>query len=70
VVIPKPVRDRLGLHPGAEVEVVEADGKVEIAPAVAPIEVVEVAGRLVARGEGLPPLTDETVRETIERTRR
>lgn len=70
VVIPKPVRDRLGLHPGAEVEVVEADGKVEISPAVAPIEVVEVAGRLVARGEGLPPLTDETVRETIERTRR
>lgn len=70
MVIPKPVRDRLGLHPGAEVEVVEADGKVEISPAVAPIEVVEVAGRLVARGEGLPPLTDETVRETIERTRR
>jgi AbrB family looped-hinge helix DNA binding protein len=70
VVIPKPVRDRPGLRPGAEVEVVEADGKVEIAPAVAAIEVVEVAGRLVARGEGLPPLTDETVRETIERTRR
>ena len=70
VVIPKSVRDRLGLRPGAQVEVVEVDGRVEITPAVTPIEVVEVDGRLVARGEGLPPLTDETVRETIERTRR
>lgn len=70
VVIPKPVRERLGLVPGAEVDVVEADGRVEITPALAPMEVVEVDGRLVARGDGLPALTDETVRETIERTRR
>jgi AbrB family looped-hinge helix DNA binding protein len=70
VVIPKSVRERLGLVPGAEVEVVEADGRVEITPASASIEVVEVDGRLVARGDGLPALTDETVRETIERTRR
>ena len=70
VVIPKAIRERLGLAPGAGVEVVEADGRVEITPAVAPIEVVEVGGRLVARGDGLPVLTDETVRETIERTRR
>ena len=70
VVIPKSVRERLGLTPGAEVEVVEADGRVEITPACGPIEVVEVDGRLVARAEGLPVLTDEAVRETIERTRR
>jgi AbrB family looped-hinge helix DNA binding protein len=70
VVIPKSVRERLGLMPGAEVEVVEADGRVEIAPALAPIDVVEVEGRLVAQGEGLPALTDDIVRETIERTRR
>lgn len=70
VVIPKAIRERLGLAPGADVEVVEADGRVEITPAVAPIEVVEVGGRLVAKGDGLPVLTDETVRETIERTRR
>jgi AbrB family looped-hinge helix DNA binding protein len=70
VVIPKHMRERLGLRPGSEVEVAEADGRVEISPAQAPIEVVEVDGRLVARGDGLPPLTDETVRETIERTRR
>ena len=70
VVIPKRMRDRLGLRPGAEVEVDEADGRIEISPTVSPIEVVEVDGRLMARGEGLPVLTDDDVRETIERTRR
>lgn len=70
VVIPKAIRERLGLVAGAEVEVAEADGRVEISPALAPIDVVEVDGRLVARGEGLPVLTDEAVRETIERIRR
>jgi len=70
VVIPKSIRERLGLLPGSEVELAEGDGRVEISPALAPIEVVEVHGRLVARGDGLPVLTDETVRETIERTRR
>lgn len=70
VVIPKAIRERLGLAPGAEVEVSEADGRVEISPSLAAIEVVAVDGRLMAQGDGLPSLTDETVRETIERTRR
>ena len=70
VVIPKAMRERLGLQPGTEVEVAEADGTVEITPALAPMEVVKVGERLVARGDGFPVLTDETVRETIERTRR
>ena len=70
VVIPKPMRDRLGLGPGAEVDLAEVDGRVEIRPAAEPLELTEVDGRLVARGEGLPALTDSIVRETIERTRR
>lgn len=70
VVIPKAIRDRLGLGPGVEVELAESDGRVEIWPATSPMELVDMDGRLVARGEGLPPLTDEIVRETIERTRR
>ncbi len=70
MVIPKWIRESLGLQPGAEVEVSETDGRVEIIPALSPIDVVEVDGRLVARGEGIPILTDEIVRETIERTRR
>jgi AbrB family looped-hinge helix DNA binding protein len=70
VVIPKAVRDRLGLHAGARVEVTESDGAVEIRPALSEIDVLERDGRLVAHAEGLPSLTDELVRETIERLRR
>ncbi len=70
VVIPKAIRDRLGLSPGVDVELAESDGQVEIRPATSPMELVEVKGRLVAQGVGLPSLTDEIVRETIERSRR
>lgn len=70
MVIPKSIRDRLGFGPGSEVELAEAEGGVEIRPALSPTEVEEVDGRLIARREGVPPLTDEIVRETIERTRR
>lgn len=71
VVIPKPIRDRLGLEPGSVVEIAELEGHVEIAPADAPVQLVEVDGVLVARStEQLPPLTDDIVRETRERTRR
>jgi len=71
VVIPKPIRDQLGLAPGTAVTVNERDGHIEIAAAEAPMQLVEVDGVLVARStEELPPLTDDIVRETIERTRR
>jgi AbrB family looped-hinge helix DNA binding protein len=70
VVIPKAVRDRLGLVPGAAVEVAEGDGVVEVRPASTTVELVEVEGVVVATGPDLPPLTDDVVRETIERTRR
>ncbi|MGH2703917.1 MAG: AbrB/MazE/SpoVT family DNA-binding domain-containing protein [Actinomycetota bacterium] len=71
VVIPKPIRDRLGLVPGTTVDVAEREGHIEIAPAETPMRLVEVAGVLVAESaEHLPPLTDDIVRETLERTRR
>jgi len=71
VVIPKPIRDRLGLQPGTTVEIAEHEGHVEIAPVETPIQLLEVDGRLVARStEELPPLTDEIVRDTLEQTRR
>lgn len=71
VVIPKPLRDRLGLARGQAVEIRERDGRIEIEPAPTPMALVERAGGLVAVPEDkLPPLTDEAVRATIERTRR
>jgi len=70
IVVPKTVRERLGLTGGQAVDIRERDGRLEIAP-------VPVAMKLVRRGRGLvavpsrklPPLTDEIVRETLERIR-
>lgn len=71
VVIPKGIRDRLGLVAGTVVAVTEHDGHVEIAPAHAPMELAESEHGLVARStDDLPPLTDDIVRDTLERTRR
>jgi hypothetical protein len=70
VVTPKPLRECLGLASAADVELVAVDGGVESRPVLAPTDVVEVEGRLVLQGDGFPALTDEAVRETIERTRR
>jgi AbrB family looped-hinge helix DNA binding protein len=71
VVIPKPLRERLGLAGGREVEIRERGGRIEI-------EASPTAMRLVRKGLGpvavplerLPPLTDEIVRATLEQTRR
>lgn len=52
VVIPKPLRDRLGLRPG-EVEFIPDGSGVRIEP-LAQDEVVELHGRLVIPSEGTP----------------
>lgn len=71
IVIPKPLRDRLGLERGRVVEIRERDGRIEIEPASTPMSLARRAGGPVAvPAEALPPLTDEIVRATIERTRR
>lgn len=71
VVIPKELRDRLGLSRGRPVEIRERDGRIEIEPAVTPMRLVRRSGGCVAvPEEELPPLTDEIVRDTLERVRR
>lgn len=71
VVIPKPLRDRLGLGQGEAVEIRERDGRIEIEPVPTAMSLVKRAGGLVAvPDETLPPLSDEVVRATIERSRR
>ena len=71
VVIPKALRQALGLRPGQELEIRAGDGRLEIEVAPTPM-------RLEKRGKGmvavpkaeLPRLTAEEVRETLERVRR
>ena len=72
VVIPKALRDRLQLGRGRAVEISERDGRIEIEVVSTPMSLVKRGGRgVVAVPDGkLPPLTDEVVRATIERTRR
>jgi len=71
VVIPKPLRVRLGLDHGRAVEIRERDGRIEIEPAPVPMSLARRAGgRVAVPDENLPPLTDDLVRATIERTRR
>jgi AbrB family looped-hinge helix DNA binding protein len=71
VVVPKALRDALGLRPGQVLEIRAGDGRLEIEPA-------PTAVRLKRRGKGvvavpespLPVLTADEVRATLERIRR
>ena len=71
LVIPKPLRERLGLTARQAVEISERDGRIEIEPVATPMALLEDEGGPVAvPGESLPTLTDEVVRATLERSRR
>lgn len=72
VVIPKQLRQSAGLEPGRELEITERDGRIEIEPVSAPVELVERDGFLAAEvpGEESTVLTADEVRDLLERTRR
>jgi AbrB family looped-hinge helix DNA binding protein len=71
IVVPRAIRDALGLRGGQAVEITERDGRIEI-------ELPSTDVRLEKRGRGLvavvdeqlPPLSQDVIRETLERTRR
>jgi AbrB family looped-hinge helix DNA binding protein len=71
LVIPKSLRDRLGLSGGRSVEIREREGRIEIEPRSTPMTLVKSArGPVAIPAEKLPPLTDEIVRSTLDKTRR
>jgi AbrB family looped-hinge helix DNA binding protein len=71
IVLPKELRDLLGLRGGEALEIREADGRIEIEPVPTTIRVEERPEGLVGVAEEeLPPLADDVVRATLERTRR
>ena len=71
IVIPKPLRDRLGLSSGRAVEIQERGGRIEIEPVATSMSLVKRrGGRVAVPDEDLPPLTDDLVRATLESTRR
>ena len=71
IVVPKPLREALGLKPGQRLEMRAGNGRLEI-------EIVPTVVTLKKRRKGvvaipeteLPTLTAEQVRDTLERVRR
>jgi AbrB family looped-hinge helix DNA binding protein len=71
VVVPKAIRDELGLTGGQALDIRATEGRIELDIAAAPIRLEERGGVVVAVPEdGLPVLTTDEVREALERTRR
>jgi AbrB family looped-hinge helix DNA binding protein len=71
VVIPKPLRDELGLRAGIEVELTLRNGRIELEPVSKPVRLVERDGFLAAEidddEEG--PLTSSETRSVLDRLR-
>jgi len=71
LVVPKTLRDRLSIGAGVVVDVIERNGVIEIHPMPVDVELVQAQGGPIARSvDRLPPLTEEVVRDTLERVRR
>jgi AbrB family looped-hinge helix DNA binding protein len=71
LVIPKALRDEVGLAAGAPVEVRVAAGRIEIEPAPLPVKLVRKGRLLVAiPDQPVPPLTTKVVERTRARLRR
>lgn len=71
IVVPKAMRDTLGLNGGREVEIALVDGHIEIEPVSTNMWLERRNGMLVAvTDRDMPPLTAEMVREMLEQIRR
>ena len=71
IIIPKAIRQRLGLTGGQALEIREREGRIEIEAAPTPMALEKRGGMLVAVPEAeLPSLSDDLVRDTLEGTRR
>lgn len=71
IVVPKALRQALGLRPGQPLEIRSGDGRLEIEIAATPMQLRKRGKGLVAvPNTKLPALTAEQVRDTLERIRR
>lgn len=71
IVVPKALRDELGLTPDTELEISAVDRHLEIVVAPTPMRLQEHEHGVVAvTDREMPVLTTDQVRETLERVRR
>lgn len=71
IVIPKSMRDALGIEGPTELELTEHDGHLELTVPYIKAHLEERNGfTVIVPDQPVPPLTTEMVREAIERSRR
>jgi AbrB family looped-hinge helix DNA binding protein len=71
IVVPKPLRDELGLQSGQLLELEVIDGRLQVE--IAPLDIHlkrRRHGPVAVAQENMPTLTADMVRQTLERTRR
>ncbi|MEP7276296.1 MAG: AbrB/MazE/SpoVT family DNA-binding domain-containing protein [Betaproteobacteria bacterium] len=71
IVVPKALREALGLEAGQLLDIRAGEGRLEIEIAATPMQLKKRGNGVVAVPDAeLPALTAELVRETLERIRR
>jgi AbrB family looped-hinge helix DNA binding protein len=71
IVIPKPMREELGVNGPTELELTAADGRLELAVADVPAHVEEQDGLpVIVTDEPMTPMSVADAREAVERARR
>ncbi len=71
VVIPKSLREAIGLGEGGEIEIQLVDGVLVVAPPTVRKRLEDRDGRTtIVPDEPLPPLSDRVVREVLDTIRR
>jgi AbrB family looped-hinge helix DNA binding protein len=71
IVIPKSMRDELGIDGPTELELTAVDGRLELTVPYIKAHLEERDGfTVIVPDEPVPPMTTEMVREAIERSRR
>lgn len=71
VVIPKPMREELGIDGPSELELTAIDGKLELTVPYIKAHLEDRDGHtVIVPDEPVPPLTTELVREVLERVRK
>jgi AbrB family looped-hinge helix DNA binding protein len=71
IVVPKRLRDEMGMRPGQLLELEVRDGRLQVEIAAMDIRLERRRhGPVAVANENLPTLTADLVRQTLERTRR
>ncbi|MFW6163465.1 MAG: AbrB/MazE/SpoVT family DNA-binding domain-containing protein [Planctomycetota bacterium] len=70
IVIPKPIRDALGLEPGTELDIAQENGAINIRPTVLSPQVKRKGHILVFTGKAEGDLLDAVRKQREERARK